>query len=342
MNEFYPWQKQIAQEWLSSKERFSHAWLIHGQEGIGKLAFCIAAAKSLLCEKPQHGLACGHCQSCHWMDLGNHLDYRLIIPDALKQELGLLNEDEIVATGENKLSTEIKVEQIRQNEEFMTLSTSRGGYRVIVLGPAESLNTVSANAILKVLEEPAKGTIFLLFSHATQKVLPTILSRCRRLALPIPETSVSLQWLKEQGIKDAEIWLAANSGAPLSALKQSTSEVEPLTYWLKEFTHHLVQKQIPNMDTFVTRLEKIPASEWIRALQCFVSDLSLVKSGLSPRFYQSLTPELTQLANNISKGDALVALYPYLASQQRIAKHPLNAKLFIQSTLQKISLACIK
>lgn len=339
---FYPWQTEIAQQWLANKDRFAHAWLIYGQEGIGKLNFCLAAAKALLCENSQQGLACGHCQSCHWMELGNHLDYRLVLPDALKESLGLNAEENATESSEEtKLSNEIRIEQIRQLEDFMTVSTLRGGYRVIVLGPAESLNAASSNAILKILEEPAKNTVFLIFTHAIQKVLPTILSRCRRLPLPIPAQDLSLPWLKEKGVADAELWLAASSGAPLKALQQSESPFEPVSYWLKDFVHSLAQAQLPDMDDFVARLEKVPNKDWINSLQCLVTDLTLIKQQLAPRFFAALSDDLERIAAraNMTK---IVQLHPYLIEQQRLASHPLSPKLFIHSTLQRVMLACIK
>ncbi len=339
---FYPWQIDIAKQWLSNKERFAHAWLIHGQEGIGKLNFCLAAANALLCENPQQGLACGHCQSCHWMALGNHLDYRLVLPDSLKESLGLSTEENSTTDSEeSKLSNEIRIEQIRQLEEFMTVSTLRGGYRVIVLGPAESLNAASSNAILKILEEPAKNTVFLIFTHAIQKVLPTILSRCRRLPLPIPDEALSLSWLKEQGVNDAALWLAASSGAPLKALQQSESPFEPLSYWLKEFVHALAQQQLPDMDDFVARLEKLPHRDWINSLQCVMTDLSLIQHQLEPRFYVAIKEDLQHIARRANPAK-IAQLIPYLVGQQRLATHPLNPKLFIHSTLQRIMLTCIK
>lgn len=337
---FFPWQTQIAQQWLSNKERFSHAWLIYGQEGIGKLNFCIAAAKALLCENSQAGLACGRCQSCHWMDLNNHLDYRLVLPDALSEELGLLNQEEGLRE-ESKTSEEIRIEQIRQLEEFMTVSTLRGGYRVIVLGPAERLNVASSNAILKILEEPAKGTVFLIFTHAIQKVLPTILSRCRRLPLPIPDRQQSLVWLQENGVEQAESWLAASSGAPLKALSQSNSPFEPLSYWLKDFVHELALANFPNIDDFVARLEKVSNVEWIRSLQCLVSDLLGVHHQLAPRFFMQLQEDLKQIAIR-TQPNKIVELFTFLQGQLRLANHPLNAKLFIHATLQRVVLTCLK
>ncbi|NOL48941.1 DNA polymerase III subunit delta' [Pelistega europaea] len=340
---FFPWQKDIAQQWLSHRERFAHAWLIHGQEGIGKLNFCIAAAKALLCENPQHGLACGHCQSCHWMDLGNHLDYRLVLPDALRETLGLTDEDSSLAESDEdtKLSNEIRIEQVRQLEEFMTVSTLRGGYRLIVMGPAESFNTASSNALLKILEEPAKDTVFLIFTHAQQKVLPTILSRCRRLPLPIPDTEQSLAWLREKGVEHADIWLAASSGAPLKALEQSESPVEPLSYWLGDFVQALAQAQLPDMDDFVGRLEKLPKGDWLRSLQCFIVDLNLCQHGLAPRFFPTLADSYKAIAARSSQVK-VSQLNSYLLDQQKLANHPLNAKLFIHATLQRVSLNCVR
>ena len=85
---FLPWQQTIAQAWLGNRERFSHAWLIHGMAGIGKRDFAKAAAASLLCESPQAGLACGNCAACHWVAKGSHPDLRLIRPDAVAQQEG--------------------------------------------------------------------------------------------------------------------------------------------------------------------------------------------------------------------------------------------------------------
>ncbi|MFU2072013.1 DNA polymerase III subunit delta', partial [Bordetella hinzii] len=65
--EFAPWHLETARAWLGQRERFAHAWLIHGTAGIGKLDFAAAAAASLLCEAPREGLACGACPACAWV-----------------------------------------------------------------------------------------------------------------------------------------------------------------------------------------------------------------------------------------------------------------------------------
>jgi DNA polymerase-3 subunit delta' len=95
-------------------------------------------------------------------------------------------------------SKDIKIEQIRNLADFMNISTHRQGLRVVVLYPAEALNTPASNALLKTLEEPPPGTLFLLASNSLDRLLPTILSRCRKFALPMPSHEQALTWLKAQ------------------------------------------------------------------------------------------------------------------------------------------------
>ena len=90
--------------------------------------------------------------------------------------------------------------------------------RVALVHPAEDMNPNAANALLKGLEEPPAGAMFILVSHRPAQLLPTIRSRCVALPVPIPPREAALQWLSGQGIKDAERWLAYAGGAPLRAL----------------------------------------------------------------------------------------------------------------------------
>lgn len=339
--QFYPWQTATAQSWLGDRERFAHAWLIHGPEGIGKLNFCLAAAAALLCSNPHNGLACGQCESCHWLSLGNHMDFRLVLPDALSEQLGFNPEStDKEKNDEIKLSNEIRIEQVRQLEEFMGLTTHQGGLRVVVLGPAEAFNTASANAILKVLEEPNQNTVFLIFTHAIQKLLPTIISRCRRLPLSVPEPALAQQWLKQQGLGDPELWLAAAAGAPLLALQLSESPVEPVSYWLNDFIQAMTQRRMPDLDDFVARLEKVPNRQWIDTLQRLLLDMHLLHYQLAPRFFPGLRDRLQDFSNTVNPVK-LAELQQYLKRQQGLSSHPLNAKLFIQATLQRVVLSCL-
>ncbi|TAM89143.1 MAG: DNA polymerase III subunit delta', partial [Candidimonas sp.] len=181
--DFLPWQVDIARNWLGSRDRFAHAWLIHGLGGIGKRRFAIAAAASLLCEQPRRGLACGHCAACHWFAGGNHPDLRRIRPEVVALEEGedAAASDAVAGATARAPSAEIRVEQLRTLSGWFNTATHRGGWRVAILYPAAALNAISANALLKVLEEPPEHTVFLIVADAPDRLLPTLVSRCRRL-----------------------------------------------------------------------------------------------------------------------------------------------------------------
>ena len=162
----YPWQGDAWAQLQQMRARMPHAILVHGPAGTGKADFIEAFAQALLCESPRpDGHACGSCASCGWFVQHNHPDYRRVRPEALEDELPAEGEG---GDGERKSkstkapSKEIKIEQIRNLADFMNISTHRQGLRVVVLYPAEALNMPASNALLKTLEEPPPGTVFLL------------------------------------------------------------------------------------------------------------------------------------------------------------------------------------
>jgi DNA polymerase-3 subunit delta' len=189
-NSIYPWQESSWQQLQLLRQRMPHAILFHGAAGIGKADFIEQFAQGLLCEAVlPDGHACGVCASCGWFSQQNHPDYRRVRPEALEDEPpaeGEEGEGEAKKTAKSAKapSKEIKIEQIRNLADFMNISTHRQGLRVVVLYPAEALNMPASNALLKTLEEPPPGTVFLLASNSLDRLLPTILSRCRKFACP--------------------------------------------------------------------------------------------------------------------------------------------------------------
>lgn len=339
---FLPWQHQQATQWLAGSERFAHAWLIHGLAGIGKRQYALAAAASLLCEQPVRGLACGQCQACRWVSSGNHPDLRRIRPDAVAHQEGELIE-EGDAQGKKTYSREIRIEQLRALSGWFTTATHRGGWRVAVIYPAEAMNLITANALLKVLEEPPPHTVFLLTTDAPDKLLPTIVSRCRRVPLPVPPWSVAADWLKEQGIAQPDDWLAASGGAPLRALELARSGNPPCPGWLHDFLHALAQGEraasVDSWSSVADALEQVDTSAWIDALQRAFTDLALAAAGLPPRYFPAEVQSIGRIARNARPAD-LSDTAKWLAQQRAIANHPLSAKLFIHSVLQRCALAC--
>ncbi len=339
---FLPWQQSIAQTWLGDRERFSHAWLIHGMAGIGKRDFAKAAAASLLCESPQAGMACGACAACHWVAKGSHPDLRLIRPDAMAQQEGETAGDDMQdsGTGARKtVSKDIRIEQLRALHDWFNTATHRGGWRVAVLYPAEALNMISANALLKVLEEPPEHTLFLIVADAPDRLLPTLVSRCRRLPLPVPERGLALEWLHAQQVEQAEAWLDARGGAPMHALAFSRESSDVCPAWLRQWATAVNAEAEPDFMQLAQLLEAQPPQVWLDTLQRFAVDLQLATVGLPARYFPMLA-DLTRALAGRSDARLAADAAKWLNGQNRLAGHPLNARLFAYKVLYKLGQAC--
>lgn len=316
-----------------------HAILLHGPVGTGKSAFAEYLAKSLLCEDRQPGgHACHACLSCGWFDQYSHLDYRRILPAALEAEKGAADDGAEAADGEEEKtagrstrepSRRIGIDQVRQLADVINLSTHRGGLRVICLWPAEALTTESANALLKMLEEPPPGTVFILVTNNINALLPTILSRCRKLAMPMPDVAAALAWLKAEGVDDAETWLAEQGGAPIAARD------EALNGNREEMDVFLAALASPGVDMALKTAEKLQRSSArhiIAWLQRWLYDLlSLSMSGrlrYFPRYQKALEAQAARAST-----DELLRLIKKTAERNRVAEHPLVLRLLIEDIL---------
>jgi len=332
-----PWHVEIARTWLSSRERFAHAWLIHGATGIGKLQFARACASSMLCENPQGHLACGACDACLWLRHGNHPDFRALRPEAIAATEGPIVAAEDAAPRSKTLSRDIRIEQVRALETWLNTATHRGGNRIVLLYPAEALNAVSANALLKILEEPPAHTVFLIVADAPDRLLPTLVSRCRRLPLAPPAPDAALQWLHAAGVQDAAAYLAAAGGAPLAAARLAESGSEACPAWLRRWLQALAAGRagavVPEL---VTDLEKQPAEQWLDAFQRVLTDLACVQAGAPARYYPGLANLLTEAASRVSRVQ-VTQTARWLTSQQRVSRHPLNPGLFTHAVLLRVS-----
>jgi DNA polymerase-3 subunit delta' len=224
-------QEEAWKELLSKLDRLPHALLLHGPQGVGKLALAERFAALLLCERGgKDGRPCGACDGCRWFAAGSHPDVRFVEPEAIARqapeaEEGEDAEEEPTARGrKRKPSTEIRVDEIRALAGFVNLGSHRGGRRVAIVHPAEDMNASAANALLKSLEEPPPGAMFILVSHRPARLLPTIRSRCVHVAVRVPDAVAARNWLEAQGVRDAARWLAFAGGSPRRALEYASGE----------------------------------------------------------------------------------------------------------------------
>lgn len=331
----YPWQEHDWRQLQQLRARLPHAILFHGAEGTGKIAFAEQFAQSLLCDRPDSaGHACGSCDACGWVTQYSHPDYRRVRPEVLEQgdsdDAGEGDEPAAKKSGSSKTpSKDIRIEQVRSLATFMNVSTHRAGLRVVVLYPAEALNAPSANALLKTLEEPPLGTVFILVAHRIERLLPTILSRCRKIALGMPAVPAALAWLQAQGVQDADRWLAEQGGAPLAALAASQAELAPERDALLGL---LAKPDAASALAVAERLQKTPLSQLVSWQQRWLYDLFSVKLSATVRYYPRYQKVLTALAARVPVARLQQALRD-AGGRRAVAEHPLSARLFIEDML---------
>jgi len=337
----YPWQLDAWTRLQAMRARLPHAILFHGPAGIGKADFIEAFAQALLCENVQpDGHACGTCASCGWFAQGNHPDYRRVRPEALEDEVPAAEGEDAPAeekkTKSKTASKEIKIEQVRALADFMNISTHRQGLRVVVLYPAEALNMPASNALLKTLEEPPPGTVFLLASNGLDRLLPTILSRCRKFALPMPDHAQALAWLEAQGVQDADGWLREQGGAPLAALVQAeTGSREELDGLLQVLAQPSVDAALRSAD----KLSKAPLAALVAWQQRWLYDVFSYKLSGVIRYYPRYQRELAALAGRVHVANLMQAIKS-TNERRAVADHPLSAKLFVEDMLLDYTSRC--
>src|SRR5574338_565291 len=154
----------------------------------------------------------GQCVGCRLREAENHPDLLRVVPEAE----GAADEDEGGEAAKGK-STQIRIDQVRELQPALTVTAHRGGRRVVIVDPAEAMNVFTANALLKLLEEPPAGVVFLLVSAQPQRLLPTLRSRCQRWDFPLPDAATVLPWLRAHHPGTPPELLALVGGAPLAA-----------------------------------------------------------------------------------------------------------------------------
>jgi DNA polymerase-3 subunit delta' len=158
--------------------RMHHAWLITGPDGVGKATLAYRFARRLLA-----GQVDGNSLALD----PSHPVFRRV---AAGSHADLLTVERGYDDKRKRMRTQIAVDDVRRIGNFMSLTAAEGGWRVAIVDGAEELNLASANALLKVLEEPPARAVLLLVCSAPGRLLPTIRSRCRRLRLQPLETDI--------------------------------------------------------------------------------------------------------------------------------------------------------
>ncbi|MDL9997705.1 DNA polymerase III subunit delta' [Variovorax sp. J22P240] len=318
-----PWLRKPLADLLRQR---GHAWLLQGPSGLGQYELGLALAAAWLCEQPEEaGGACGHCPSCHAIQVRTHADLCVLMPEVAMQELGWPLDEKSQADIDDKKrkpSREIRVEAMRDAVGFAQRTSARGRGKAVLVYPAERMNTITANALLKTLEEPVGDVRFVLASEAAWQLLPTIRSRCLGFTLPWPEGDEARAWLIGQGIPapDAPGLLRAAGGRPSDALRLAGQGQSPKAW-------SLLPKALSRGD--VSALADHAPAQAIGALQKLCHDLMATDSGAAPRFFE---------ASDLPPAPSRVALARWsksLANAAKTAEHPFNAGLMLEALVSE-------
>ena len=195
--------------------RLHHAWLLTGPEGIGKATFAYRAARRLLGAAPDASSGL----------LGSDPAHPVSRQVAARSHPDLMVLER--ETDDGKPRRNIPVDEARRLPEFFSKAPGSAPFRVAIIDAADDLNVNAANAVLKTLEEPPERGVLFLVSHAPGRLLPTIRSRCRRLAFPAWSDERIAAFVVARGAagpEDAERLAQMAKGAPGRALQLAAQD----------------------------------------------------------------------------------------------------------------------
>ncbi|MFT4194693.1 DNA polymerase III subunit delta' [Ottowia sp.] len=310
-----PW---IADQLRALLAQRGHAWLLQGPSGLGQFDLALALVRAWLCDAPTPQGACGHCASCHAIDVHTHTDLAVLMPETEMLTRGWPLPEKAQADIDDKKrkpSKEIRVDALRDAIEFAQRTSGRGRGKAVLVYPAERMNHVAANALLKTLEEPPGDVRFVLATDAAHLLLPTIRSRCLGHTLTWPAEPDALRWLAAAGLAegDAAALLRAAGGRPAEALALAEAQ-DGARQWA------LLPRALGAGD--VSALAGLPLPEAVARLQKLCHDLMAVQVGAAPRFFAAADLPRRPLA-----AATLARWWAQLGQAARTAEHPLNAGL---------------
>ena len=223
-------QEEIKQRLIQNvqENKIAHAQLFCGGEGVGKLPLAIAYARYISCLNPSNEDACGKCPNCIKFNHLAHPDLHFIFPVVKKKNTKDVVSDDYIAEwreliaktpyfnlhtwleemGAENQQAQIYVKESNEIIRKLSLKSSQGGYKIIIIWLPEKMNQECSNKLLKLLEEPAEQTVFLLVSEEPDMLLTTIQSRTQRINIKgieekdLKEALMNIHGLQEQDATD--------------------------------------------------------------------------------------------------------------------------------------------
>jgi DNA polymerase III subunit delta' len=223
-----PWHSdaaaQVRTAWVG--DRFPHALLLYGADGLGKRSFAAWLTCAVLCDASSGGelKCCGQCASCTLIKAGSHPDLLWVAPEEDKQQ--------------------VSIDQVRAATERLTQTSYRRGYKVAVIEPAHQMTPGAANSVLKTLEEPAAKSLLILITSRPSALLPTVRSRCQKVTIARPPRTAVAAWVEQESGRPLDASLLEFAGAaPLRALEYADGRFAALNEQMQKSLGALLSAQ---------------------------------------------------------------------------------------------------
>ena len=305
---------------IIAEEKFPHAVIFSGSEGIGKKKIAETCATVLLCENASGGEPCGVCENCKLISAGSHPDFYVVEPES------------------TKTTKNIKIGQIRTLQAEASLRPVQAERRVVLIDGAEFMNNAAANCLLKTLEEPPSQTIFILLSANRAGLLLTLRSRCRTVNFDKLTTEEILSELLRREIetdKAKKISVVADG-----SLGRALNLAESGGYELRESALDLVERfsvgEVTNEDIFtkggqISDWSKEQFADFVIYIQKILRDIFLLgESDLYNPDFQDRLQKIKISRKNLS------AMIEEGAEIRRRLNSNANLRLLAESYLMRL------
>ncbi len=305
---------------ILSENKFPHAVIFSGVEGIGKRKIAENCAAALLCENPNDGEACGVCASCKILAAGNHPDFYVVEPE------------------KSKTAQNIKIGQIRALQSEVLLQPNISSCRVVIIDGAEFMNNAAANCLLKTLEEPTGQTIFILTTANRAGLLMTIRSRCGTVNFDKISAADIETALKLRGVESERAQIISNisDGSFGRALKLEESGGYEIRNDALNFLENLLAKKITVEDIFergktFSEGSKENFADFVTYIQKILRDVLLIEGA------ELYNPDLkSKLAKIKIAEKILYELFDEGKKIQRKLNSNANLRLVVESYFLKL------
>ena len=336
-----PWQHEVWSRITESFERFPHATLLSGSEGIGKFQLASRLAMVLLCDRDEPH-PCGACRGCRLFAASTHPDLHVITSEAMLDSMDSVLtayserylDDSRARSKRKTVRTTILISQIRSLIHEANTAAHISRNKVFVIAPVDAMTTSASNSLLKVLEEPAPNNFLILVTENSQKLLPTIASRCQNIRMPDPDFDDAEQWLVQEGLNQQEIdAIKATGRGPLLGFKNARSSV---LLESKKFLDRVIQNLLgtSNEDAVILAEQglKLGENECLYELHQLASDL--IRMNLTGRSQsKNSKANLLDVASRIDPR-SLFSIYDLIGQlRQQIREGALDKTLAIEDVL---------